>query len=322
MNRRRNPWGTVSLIVAALGFAFVELQPWWSPGSVRFVRAFFEASLVGALADWFAVTALFRRPLGLHLPHTDILFRRKDQLVDALPRFVSTFLEPETLYPKLKAVDWAGLVLDRLEPASLDDLFAGGVQALADSPSRPKWEQTILTVGATFLHRELSLHREAMVGPITELIKKNAGWKGLFVSRDAVDEAVEGFLAELQRVKDQPDHDLRRTLGAAIHDAWPRWAAQAKPSLWTADTWNRLESDPGFRQSFNVRAGDLAVALWEKAAVTAALTSSLGFLLAQTDARSLTRRVEAAVGNDLQFVRVNGALVGGLVGLVLELLRR
>lgn len=318
---RRNPWGTLSLIAAAVGFAFFEIQPWWPPASIRFPRAFFEASLVGALADWFAVTALFRRPLGLPLPHTDILFRRKDQLVAALPRFVATFLEPESLDPQLRAVDWAGLLLDRLEPTALDELFDGAVDALADSPARLQWEQTILTVGAGFLHRELSLHRDAMVGPITELIKRNAGWKGLFVSRDTVDEAVEGFLEELLRVKERPDHELRRTLGAAVHDAWPRWASQAKPSLWTVGTWKRLETDEGFRRNFNHRAGDLAVALWEKASVTAALTTSLGYLLAQTDARSLTRRVEAAVGHDLQFVRVNGALVGGLVGVFLELFR-
>jgi len=320
-SRRRNPWGTLFLVGAATGFAFFTVQPWWPGETVRFFRAFFEASLVGALADWFAVTALFRRPLGLPLPHTDILVRRKDQLVQALPRFLGTFLEPDTLYPKLRAVDWAGLVLDRLDPASLDDLFEGAVGALADSPSRASWETSVVTLGAGLLHQELTVHRDALVGPMTDLVKRNAGWKGLFVNRDTVDEAVEGFLEELKGVRDQPDHPLRKTLTGVVHAAWPRWAAQVKPSRWTADTWSRLERDPGVRDRFNRQASDLAVALWEKASVSAAVTGALGYLLAQTDARNLANRIEAAVGNDLQYIRVNGALVGGLVGLVLEGLR-
>jgi uncharacterized membrane-anchored protein YjiN (DUF445 family) len=108
---------------------------------------------------------------------------------------------------------------------------------------------------------------------------------------------------------------------AAFHDGWPRWARQLQPSRWAADTWKRLGSDAEFRRSFNQRAGDLAVALWEKTEAANAITSSLGYLLSQTDARSLAGRIEASVGNDLQYIRVNGALVGGLAGLLLEALR-
>ena len=318
---RRNRWGTVFLISAAVGFALFTFQPWWSTDAVRFFRAFFEASLVGALADWFAVTALFKKPLGLPLPHTDVLVKRKDQLVEALPRFLATFLEPERLNPVLQAVDWAGLLLERIEPSALDELFGEGVRALEDSPARDSWEQGALTLGASLLHRELTRHKEALVGPITDLVKRNAGWKGLFVSRDTIDEAVDGFLDELRALKDRPDHPFRRTLTAAFRDAWPRWADQLKPSRWTTDTWNRLERDPAFRSAFNRRMGEVAVAVWEKAGVTAVLTGALGYLLSQTDARSLAARIEASVGNDLQYIRVNGALVGGLAGLGLELLK-
>jgi len=321
MSSRRNRWGTVFLGAAAAGFAFFLLQPWWSAGSVRFFLAFFEASLVGALADWFAVTALFKRPLGLPLPHTDVLVRRKDQLVEALPRFLGSFLEPARLNPVLASVDWAGLILDKLDPAALDELFKQGMKSLAESPSRVDWEQSALGLGASLLHGELSRHKEALVGPVTDLVKRNAGWKGLFLSRDTVDEAVEGFLEELKAVRDRPDHELRLRLAAAFHDAWPGWVGTLQPSRWTAGTWKRLETDPGFRESFNRRTGEMAIALWEKTEATAALTHALGYLLAQTDARSLAVRIETAVGNDLQYIRVNGALVGGLAGLGLELLK-
>ena len=318
---RRNLWGTIFLLAAAAGFGFFTFQPWWPADAVRFFRAFFEASLVGALADWFAVTALFRRPLGLPLPHTDILVRRKQQLVEAFPRFLGSFLEPSRLNPVLRSVDWAALLLDRFEPDALDDLFSQGLKAVVHSPGREAWERGALELVAGLLHQELSRHKEALVGPVTDLVKRNAGWKGLFVSRETVDGAVDGFLDELEALRTQPDHELRKTLATAFHDAWPRWAQELKPSRWTAGTWKRLEGDADFRRSFNLRAGDFAVALWEKTDAAAALTSALGYLLAQTDARSLAGRIEASVGNDLQYIRVNGALVGGLAGLLLEGLR-
>ena len=71
-----------------------------------YVRAFSEAAMVGAIADWFAVTALFRRPLGLPIPHTAIVPRRKDQIGASLARFVRDhFLNRDALSPRLERVD-------------------------------------------------------------------------------------------------------------------------------------------------------------------------------------------------------------------------
>lgn len=318
-----NRWGTIFLLFAAAGFALFTFQPWWSPESVRFFRAFFEASLVGALADWFAVTALFRKPLGLPLPHTDVLVRRKDQLVEALPRFLGSFLEPERLHPILKEVDWAGLLVSHISPEDLDALVLEGLKPLAalDHPQRTVWEQKAIGLGADLLYRELTRHREALVGPVTDLIKRNAGWKGLFVGRDTVDEGIEGFLAELAAVRDNPDHALRRSLASAFRGALPRLADHLRPSRWTTEGWARLAADPAFRAEFNRKTGEIAVALWDRTGAAAALTTALGYVLAQTDAKTLARRIEDAVRNDLQYIRVNGALVGGLAGLALELVR-
>jgi hypothetical protein len=318
----RNRWGTVFLLFAVAGFAVFTFVP-WDTGLARFVRAFFEASLVGALADWFAVTALFKRPLGLPLPHTDVLVRRKDQLVDALPRFLGSFLEPERIHPLLSGVDWAGLLVDHVSPADLDALVLEGLKPLTtlDHPQRAVWEQKAVGLGAELLYRELGRHRESLVGPVTDLIKRNAGWKGLFLGRDTVDEGIEGFLAELAAVRDNTAHPLRKSLAAALREALPRLADQLRPSRWTADGWAKLAADPVFRTDFNQKAGKVAVALWDRTGAAAALTSALGYVLAQTDARTLARRIEDAVRNDLQYIRVNGALVGGLAGLVLELIK-
>jgi hypothetical protein len=264
MNRRppRNRWGTVFLIAAATGAVFFWLQPWWHADAVRFFRAFFEAGLAGALADWFAVTALFKKPLGIPLPHTDLLVRRKDALVDALPRFLGTFLEPDRLHPVLRGLDWAGLLLSRWDGEALDELFAQGVRAAEGSPSRARWEERIVAVGAELLHRELARHRTDMVAPVTAMIKRKAGWKGLFVSQDTVDEAIEGFLDELATIRENTDSPLGRMLVTALRGAWPQAVAALRPSRWTTGVWKRLEDDAAFRSAFNRRTGDLAVSVW------------------------------------------------------------
>jgi len=318
---RRNPWGTIFLIVAAVGFGLFVFQPWWSQDSVRFFRAFFEASLVGALADWFAVTALFKRPLGLPIPHTNLLVTQKDSLVQALPKFLGSFLEPDHLVPVIKSVDWAQMLLDHADLASLDQLTEEGLQALWNSPEREAWEQRIITLAATVVHSQLTQHKDDLVGPITAIIKRRVGWKGFFIHRETVYEAVDGFLDELKTVRDRPDHGLRASLAAAFHTAWPQLVEQFKPSHWAAVPWKRLKSDPAFRLKFNQRASELFLTLWNRTGASAALTGGLGYVLAQTDARSLANRIEAAVRNDLQYIRVNGALVGGLAGLALELLK-
>ncbi|HET8551363.1 MAG TPA: DUF445 family protein, partial [Gammaproteobacteria bacterium] len=88
--------------IFAVSLEFEPSAPW-----LRFVQAFTEAALVGGLADWFAVTALFRHPLGLPIPHTAILVRRKDAIGEALARFVEeNFLTREAVSTKLSALDF------------------------------------------------------------------------------------------------------------------------------------------------------------------------------------------------------------------------
>jgi len=79
--------------------------------AVGFVRAFAEAAMVGGLADWFAVTALFRHPMGLPIPHTAIVPRNKNRIGDTLARFLLTnFLLPRLIARKMQTVDVAGAV--------------------------------------------------------------------------------------------------------------------------------------------------------------------------------------------------------------------
>ena len=119
MKQTRNRIGTISLVASLAGFLLVTFQPWIPLDHVLLFRAlslkgllsaFFDASMVGALADWFAVTALFRSPLGVKLPHTDILAHNKDAIAEAVPRFLTSFVSEEKVAASLGAVDFAAKV--------------------------------------------------------------------------------------------------------------------------------------------------------------------------------------------------------------------
>ncbi|MBE7220142.1 MAG: DUF445 family protein, partial [Caulobacteraceae bacterium] len=140
-------WATgLLLLMAALFVGASLLQP--RVPALAWVRAFAEAALVGACADWFAVTALFRRPLGLPIPHTAIIPRAKDRIGEALGRFiVENFLSPRSLDARLRSAElaaWGGRWLRRpdraqavaqrvvaLGPALAGGLPGGALEALA-----------------------------------------------------------------------------------------------------------------------------------------------------------------------------------------------
>src|SRR6478609_6222962 len=125
----------LAAVVFAVAFALQDRYPW-----LGYVRAAAEGAMVGALADWFAVTALFRHPLGLRIPHTAIIPARKDEIGAALGDFVDTnFLSDEVVAGKLRTIDLAGAVADWLsEPRNsrrvVAESFRGmtGLAALLD----------------------------------------------------------------------------------------------------------------------------------------------------------------------------------------------
>ena len=99
------------LLMAALFLLTMHRPESWA----GWVHAFAEAGMVGALADWFAVVALFRHPLGLPIPHTAIIPTRKDELGEAMARFIADhFLEPEVVRQKLATVDLSGITVEWL----------------------------------------------------------------------------------------------------------------------------------------------------------------------------------------------------------------
>ena len=123
-------------VVFVIAFTLQDRYPW-----LGYVRAAAEGGMVGALADWFAVTALFRHPLGIPIPHTAIIPKRKDEIGRSLGEFIETnFLEGDVVRAKLESTNiaaTAGAWLRRPENAELvsreaSAMATGILNALSD----------------------------------------------------------------------------------------------------------------------------------------------------------------------------------------------
>jgi uncharacterized membrane-anchored protein YjiN (DUF445 family) len=206
--RRRSHVGTVSLLVAVAGAVlarvaladarFADLT--W----VRIVASGFEAAVVGALADWFAVTALFRHPLGIPIPHTAIIPRRRDRIIEGIVSMVrDEWLAPEVIASRLRrfapseiVVDWLSdpahvrrlgepvrdvmRVLTRLldEPdvvALVDRFVRGQLRAVPLDASAGRWLQRVVqgeNAAAAFRTAALSLARLVQQPGTAEVLER------------------------------------------------------------------------------------------------------------------------------------------------------
>jgi uncharacterized membrane-anchored protein YjiN (DUF445 family) len=389
------------LVVALIVFVVARLlepqHPW-----LGYVRATAEASLVGGLADWFAVTALFRRPLGLPIPHTAIMQTQKDRVGRILGNFVQNhFLSRAVLDARLAGIRPASRAAEWLaDPAHRTRLarqLAGGlaraIEALPEAQikdfvqrsavSRLEAVQLAPLVGdvltiATANGRPQELLDEAtrlIGGAVTEgrdqiqarVRQESPRWLPLGV-RDAIaDRMINGIQRLLADVAADPAHPLRARFDTAVRDFIVRLksspdlierAERLKQELlghpviedMVSSVWDRVR-DAAERYRRDPEHASLA----PLEAVLAALSDSLATndelrgevdrfvtdlvasLLAQHrqevadliaatvrdwDPQVAAARIELAVGRDLQFVRLNGTLVGGLAGLIIYVLSR
>ncbi|HTX73341.1 MAG TPA: DUF445 family protein [Rectinemataceae bacterium] len=423
MKGERNRIGAISLGIAAVGFLAVSFQPWLALDRVlllpalslkRLLSAFFDAALVGSLADWFAVSALFRDPLGLRLPHTNILAKNKDAIAEAVPRFITTFISDDKIGEELHKLDFAAKVREALRAggfrtelheflrvrASTYLLGFGdpeadrreGLNSLVGQLSefaserldaasafagllrwarREEFDERILESIADFARTEIGRNRYKLAATITPIIKRNAGWQGLFIGRGTIEGLLRGVEDELGQLRADRSHELRRFVISTVEryaaqladevadpsDERGRFAGMVREALrkegfvrglseWIASLLRtlgqdltssesgflgaldriedslaeRLGSDDEFRSRFNASLADLTQGILTRSKLVDSLTDYLIGLLKATDSAVFVDRVEEAVWNDLQYIRVNGAVVGGLVGLVLAFL--
>lgn len=369
--------------------------------AIDFIKAFAEAAMVGGLADWFAVTALFRHPLGLPIPHTAIIPRNKDRIGDTLATFLrDNFLTPAVVARRMKGLDVAGaagrflasddrggsgrlrdgasrLIADVLE--SLDDDRLGGMAktAIADRLRRmdvaPLLGQSLTAAMREGRHVPLLdgiINRASLVIAsneeiIRDMVHERAGrvlrWTGL--DENVANAVITGLNKLAFDMADNPDHPLRLKINEMLedlaydlqHDDAMQARVQslkddliANPAMqsWIDGLWQQgraallraardpdkamagklgdtlrqlgqtLQTDARIRMTINRFARRAAVG------ATASYGDGIVKLVSDTirswDVGKVTERVESAVGRDLQYIRINGTLVGGLVGLAIH----
>jgi uncharacterized membrane-anchored protein YjiN (DUF445 family) len=423
VTKRRNRIGTISLLGAAAGFLLVNLQPWLPLDHVtiagaltlkRLLAAFFDASLVGALADWFAVTALFRNPLGLKLAHTNIIARNKDAIADAVPRFLSGFVSEERLSAELARIDFAGKVetaLGREETRQeIHEFLRSRVSSLAERPSDTKpdtarnlrafvdevltvvservdaptafasviqwarregFDQRLIGAAAGGLSASLQNNRVRFSMIITPIVKKNAGWRGLFVGQSTIENLLLGLQEELDRMRQDPGHEVRRMIGESLETTAAKLegkfadpsgvrervrstvlrvlkdpAIRANVVVFLLDLLRRIGTDFSrqesllldglqriekafvsrlgssieFRGRFNIGVASLIIDAITRSRLIDGASGYVARLLKATSEREFVGRIEDAIWNDLQYIRLNGAVVGALAGLILAII--
>ena len=372
------------------------LHPVWG-----FVRAFAEAGMVGGMADWFAVTALFRHPLGIPIPHTAIVPQNKDRIGDQLAQFLrENFLITGVIARRMRRLDVAGAiarwltdppegaggqfragasklvaqVLEALDPQRLGGMVKAAVATrLAETQVAPVAGQLLKAAMAENRHKPLLDSAIRWAGSaladnehlIRGIVHDKAGailrWTGL--DETVSNKLIDGLGNLLREMADNPEHPLRvraengldilawdlrfdPETGARVEKLKEELVANPAMQRWLDGLWEQarqgllgIARDP--ERAMRGRLGEVLRQLGEtlqtdrrlactinrfvrRAVVGVAADYGDGIvgLVSETvqswDTATITRRLENAVGKDLQYIRVNGTLVGGLVGLVIH----
>ncbi|MBU8820020.1 DUF445 domain-containing protein [Mycolicibacterium goodii] len=371
--------------------------PW-----VSYVRAAAEAGMVGALADWFAVTALFKHPLGLPIPHTAIIKRKKDQLGEGLGTFVrENFMSAEVVAAKLRDAQVAGRLGKWLSDRSHAERVAAetatvlrvGVEMLRDEDvqhvldrmivkriAEPQWGPPIGRVLASLLAEG---RQEALIqllcdrafqwslnaGDVIERVieRDSPTWSPRWVDHLVGDRIHRELMDFTDKVRRNPDHELRRsatrfmfefaddlqndeaTIQRAENVKEQIMArdevARAAETAWSAAKRIVLESVDDPSSALRTRIADSVMRIGESMRDDAELrdkvdgwiiraaqhlvseygveiTAIITETIERWDADEASRRIELHVGRDLQFIRINGTVVGALAGLVIYSIAR
>ncbi len=396
--RRMRTLATGLLLAMAILFLVSHLlvgrYPW-----LNHVGAFAEAAMVGALADWFAVTALFRHPLGLPIPHTAIIPRNKDRIGSSVANFLEhNFMTREVLFDELQAFDFAGASAHWLaQPGSsravANELVSGiptlirmfedqdvirlienmASRALNQVQLAPLLGEIVSVLIADQRHQQLfdrmldlaqrtlednrdtirqKIHEkspawlprfvdeklfEKLLRESTTLIEEmrapNSSWRTQF--QQAAQDMVDGLRhdpAWEARIKSHVGATLNHPLFRSYAEQFWQMARQRlmqegeSPDSPLAQRIERallalaagLQQDPAVQNKLN--AWVRAFAADAIAARRHAIASLVRRVIEKWDADTVARKFELYVGRDLQYIRINGTLVGGLVGLGLHLL--
>ncbi len=380
----------------------VSAHPAWG-----YVNAFAEAAMVGGLADWFAVTALFRHPLGLPIPHTAIIPENKDRIADTMAQFLrENFLTPAVVARRMAGMNIAKAageflaasperggtdhrsritsgaaellaeVLESLDPDRLGNQVRSGLAGqlskldiaplagrmlettMADKRHQPLIDGFVRWAGLTIEDNEDTL-RDIIHQRVAGVLR----WAG--IDKTISSNVLDGLYKLLAEVLIDPDHPLRAKIEEGLqklgqdlqHDPETRAKVEemkrdliANPAVavWWTGVWERIrrsliararDPESGMGGEMRVMLAELGEALQADVrlqhqinrfarrtmvGVATRYGGQIVRLVSETvkrwDAGTITGRIESAVGRDLQFIRINGTLVGGLVGMTLHFL--
>ncbi|SUA73747.1 Predicted membrane protein [Nocardia otitidiscaviarum] len=397
--RRMKLVATAFLAVATIIYLFCRWTESRGAGGdwVGYVRAASEAGMVGALADWFAVTALFRHPLGLPIPHTAIIRKKKDQLGESLGDFVRTnFLSPDVVAEKVNSAQislrlgrWManpehaervaeesatilraviGVLRDEDVEQVIDHtivkriaepLWGPPIGKVLDELLADNRQQPLLDLLAERAHQWALGSQET----IDRIVERDApGWAPKFVNTLLAERIYRELVEFTWKVRSQPDHEVRqaanRFLSEFAHDlqfddamikkaervkselmgreeitgmAHATWRAAKRMILESAEDPNstlrrkvadnvqqlgqRLVDEPGMSERVDgwvERGTRYLVSNYGQEVAT--LVSDT---VARWDAEEASRKIELQAGRDLQFIRINGTVVGSLAGLAI-----
>ncbi len=378
--------------VFAFAFAFQEQLPW-----LAYVRAAAEGAMVGALADWFAVTALFRHPLGIPIPHTAIIPKRKDEIGRTLGEFVETeFLRGDVVRTKLEGTAIAVRLGEWLrDPAHAERVTAeastmasGVLRALSDDevqdliedlarehlivpdwgPPLGGWLDRIVESGAHHSAVDLGVDSiatwlDANRGSFAGLVSRRLpSWVPSVAHRFVDDTVYNEAVKFVAAVRAEPRHPARLAIDAYLHrladnlqhdpatigrledakpavfdsprvrelaaQAWntaktgllasladPQSALRTRMSTAIAEIGDRLTTDAALQRRVDAWVTDAAVFLVDR--YRSDIASIITDTVERWDPDETTEKIELQVGRDLQYIRLNGTIVGALAGLVI-----
>ncbi len=384
------------LVAMALLFVAARLLQGRHP-AIGFIGAFAEAAMIGAIADWFAVTALFRHPLGIPIPHTAIIPANKDRIGDNLGNFLEqNFMSYEIVHAELTRVDFAGsaahwlsapgnarsvaaqavgtlpallrMVDDKDAARFLRDALAGSLQGIKLAPLLAQ-VLSVLVAG-----RQHHVLLERMLGIVSNALEEHRPyirqkvhehsprWLPRVIDEKFYERLMEGVQNTLAEVRSE-DSQWRERFQEATDELIDKLATSAEyeeklqallqnslnhPLLrsYAGQVWEDIRArlladaaEPDSQLLAHLEGALLAFsrALERNAPVQQKINEWLRSFLAETivarremiialvrrvirgwDGETISRKVELHVGRDLQYIRINGTIVGGLVGLVLH----
>ncbi|MFC0343315.1 DUF445 domain-containing protein [Epilithonimonas hispanica] len=385
------------ILMAVTFISMTILQKENSSHWIGYIRAFSEAAMVGALADWFAVTALFNYPLGLKIPHTNLIENSKEKIGDNLGNFVvDNFLSPQNIRPyiqKLKVSvyvgDWLSKernqdvlinelssiikdIINKLDGESVVNFISNKAEEMTDSIKL----NSVIGNGIEYLlnkndHQKIITNLSSQIKNYIleneDMVSERVGKESFFLIPKSVDNKIaekitKGLSDYFLEVEENLNHPLRAEITNKILDFSqelkdePKWETEFesiksdflhsdKLKQYSSDIWQSLKSslikelseeDSKMKSYFRKNISEFVFNLqndeqfqnridhWVRVTAYKYIlknTKNFGELISTTvgdwEGKELSRKLELEVGKDLQFIRINGTIVGGLVGLLI-----